>query len=68
MFFLLVIAFMVFAYLMLKKHPDGCISFIDRFITMLPDFDDNIGFLKSFAILISLMAFLLLMARIILRG
>ena len=68
MLFLLFVALLVFAYLMIKKHPDGCISCIDRFITMLPDFDDNIGFLKGFAILISLMAFLLLMARIILRG
>jgi len=67
-FFLLVIAFLVFAYLMLNKAPDEFFRLLNSLCAIIPDCEDSKHFLRGYAVLISLMALIALLAKIVLRG
>jgi len=65
---LLGISFLVFAYLMLNKAPDEFFRLLSSLSVIIPDCEDSKRFLRGYAVLISLMALIALLAKIVLRG
>ena len=61
-------ALLIFAYLILNKAPDEFLRLLESLSFIIPDCEDSRQFLRGYAVLISLMALIVLLVKIVLRG